>query len=194
MVRSRFAMVMTVAWSALAAAQARLGAPAPQIALEDPPAGTLEKFRGHKVIVLGAESGPQGLAEAAQQLRQGGVELVRAKLPADGNVFWLVDEAGIVRAIRPAPVRGFGLVEFFEEWELGRKAFAWGCTTCHGQDGRETYYYGVKSLGGIGNRMTPEQIRRTLNATMIAPGRYSIRCFHFTEAEIQALVTYVAGL
>lgn len=191
---SRLAIAMAVAWTALAAVQVRLGEPAPRIALDDPPAGTLDKLRGKKVIVLGAEAGPQGLGEVAEQLRQGGVELVRAKLPANGNVFWLVDEAGIVRAVQPAPERASGLVEFLKEWELGRKAFAWGCTTCHGQDGRETYYYGVKSLGGIGNRMSPEQIRRTLNATMIAPGRYSIRCFHFTEAEINGLVTYVAGL
>jgi hypothetical protein len=42
--------------------------------------------------------------------------------------------------------------------------------------------------------MSREQLLRTLNATMIAPGRYSIRCFHFTEAELKALVKYVAGL
>lgn len=191
--RSQPAIVLAVALTALAAGQVKLGAPAPPLGLGDSPSATLERFRGKKVIVLAAEADPQGLGGAAEQLRQAGVELVRAK-PPDGNVFWLVDEAGIVRAIQPAPGQASGLVAFLKEWEMGRKAFEWGCTTCHGKDGRETYYYGVKSLEGIGNRMSPEQIRRTLNATMIAPGRYSIRCFHFTETEIRALVTYVAGL
>lgn len=190
----RRAMTVAILLAAVAAGQVKLGEPAPPLALEEPAGRTLEDFRGKKALVLAAESRPEGLETAAGQLRQRRVELVRAKLPGGEKNFWLVDEGGVVRAVQPAPGQASGLVEFLAEWELGRKAFEWGCATCHGSDGRETYYYGVRSLGGIGNRMSREQLQRTLNATMIAPGRYSIRCFHFTEAELKALVTYVAGL
>jgi len=190
----RRATIVAGMLSALAAAEIKLGETAPSIVLEDPAGQTLEQFRGRKVIVLAAGADPTGLSEAVRQLRQRGVELVKARLPGAGNGFWLVDEQGVVRAVEQAPREAAGLAEFYQEWELGKKAFEWGCTTCHGKDGRETYYYGVKSLGGIGNRMSREQLLRTLNATMIAPGRYSIRCFHFTEAELKALVKYVAGL
>ncbi len=188
------AAAITGAAAVIAAAQVKLGVTAPLLELRDPPGRSLEDFRGRKVLVLAAGADPAGLAGAAEQLRECGVELVRAELPGGGNGFWLVDEEGVVRAAETAPEAAARLVDFVKEWELGRKAFEWGCVTCHGKNGRETYYYGVKPLGGVGNRMSREQLLRALNATMIAPGRYSIRCFHFTEAELKALVTYVAGL
>jgi hypothetical protein len=185
--------VTTVA-ACLVAAQVKLGEPAPDVPLHDPAGRSLKDLHGRKVVLLGIGADPAGFSLAAQELRQRGIEVARANLPGAVCDFWLVDEDGVVRGVDALPQRAEGIVEFVNEWELGKKSFEWGCKNCHGQNGRETYYYGVKSLGGIGNRLSRDKIQSTLNATMIAPGRYSIRCFHFSARELKALVTYVAGL
>jgi cytochrome c553 len=43
-------------------------------------------------------------------------------------------------------------------WEQGRQAFSVHCGHCHGDDGAETTYVGIKTLAGISTRMTDEKI------------------------------------
>lgn len=175
------------------AAGPKLGEPAPEVELLDQEAHSLAELRGRRVVALDEGCRPKGLEAARERLGQRGARLVRARLPEPGG-FWLVDETGRVRAAEPAPTSAEQIVAFLEEWESGKRLFEGSCATCHGEDGRDTTQYGVKSLAGVGNRMSRETLQRTLNATMIAPGRYSIRCFHYTERELKALVTYVSGL
>jgi hypothetical protein len=182
-----------VAAALLAGAPLKLGEPAPEVELLDRAARSLAELRGRRVVALAEQCQLAGLEAAEAKLRERGVELARARLPRDQG-FWLVDENGLLRAAEPAPETADRIVAFLEEWELGKKSFEWGCANCHGKDGRDTTHYGIKSLAGVGNRMSREELRRTLNATMIAPGRYSIRCFHYSERELKALVTYVFGL
>ncbi len=175
------------------AAAPKLGEPAPEVELLDQETRSLAELRGRQVVTLDERCRPAGLETAKERLGQRGVKLVRARLPGPGG-FWLVDESGLLRAREPAPETAGQILSFFEEWETGKRLFEGSCATCHGEDGRDTTQYGVKSLGGVGNRMSRETLQRTLNATMIAPGRYSIRCFHYTERELKALVTFVSGL
>jgi cytochrome c553 len=188
---ARLAALVCAAW--LAGAPPKLGEPAPDAPVLEGAARSLAELRGRRVVALDWECRPAGLDTAREQLAGRGVELVRARLAGHGG-FWLVDDNGLLRAAEPAPETAAQILAFLDEWELGKRSFEWGCTNCHGKDGRDTTQYGVKSLAGVGNRMSREQLRRTLNATMIAPGRYSIRCFHYSERELKALVTYVSGL
>lgn len=192
-VRSSGNLAALVAAAVLAGTPLKLGEPAPEVELLDQAERSLAEFRGRRVVAVAESWRPSGLKTVGAKLRQRGVELVRARLP-EGAGFCLLDEGGVVRAVEPPPETAEGIVAFFEEWELGKKSFEWGCASCHGKDGRDTSQYGVKSLAGVGNRMSREQLRLTLNATMIAPGRYSIRCFHYSERELKALVTFVRGL
>lgn len=188
---ARWEVLVCAAW--LAAAPPKLGEPAPEVALLDGTVRSLAELRGRRVVVLDRQCRPAGLEAARERLTERGVVLVRARL-SGGSGFWLVDDNGLLRAAEPAPETADRIVAFLEEWELGKKSFESSCATCHGKDGRDTTQYGVKSLAGVGNRLPREQLRHTLNATMIAPGRYSIRCFHYSERELRALVTFVSGL
>ncbi len=174
-------------------AQPRLGAPPPAADWEKISQRPLGDFRSKKLVVVLAEIPPPGIPQLAGELARRNVELLYAKPPAAGSFVWLLDEQGILRRREPLPSSLASIPALIDQWELGKKAFAWGCPECHGSDGHEGYN-GARSLAGIGNRLSREQIRTTLNATKVSVDRYSIRCCQFTRRELEALIVFVAGL
>lgn len=179
--------------AAVLEAQVKLGAPPPESEWKNISRRSLEDFRGKKVVVVFAETAPDGISEIAGELRKRGVEVLYAAPRAGGPFVWLLDEQGIVRRAESLPKPAQGIADLVTEWELGKTAFAWGCPECHGKDGNEGYN-GAHSLEGVGNRLSRAQIRTKLNATKISVDRYSIRCCQFTGRELEALIVFVAGL
>ncbi len=50
------------------------------------------------------------------------------------------------------------LVDTAANWESGRQIFSGACGHCHGDDGADTSYVGIKTLAGISQRLSGEAI------------------------------------
>jgi mono/diheme cytochrome c family protein len=72
-------------------------------------------------------------------------------------------------------------------WRSGREIYEPLCVRCHGTDGTDTGYFGVKSLAGIGNRVSEPRIYELTAAT----GAVDLNTL--TERDRRALSAYVAG-
>ncbi len=174
-------------------AQVKPGAMPPETEWKSITQRALEDFRGKKVVVVFSGTAPEEISRATAELRKQGVEVLHAAPRTGGSFVWLLDEQGIIRRVEPLPRSAQGIADLVKEWELGKKAFAWGCPECHGENGNEGYN-GAHSLQGIGRRLSREEIRTKLNATKVSVDRYSIRCCQFTGRELEALIVFVAGL
>jgi mono/diheme cytochrome c family protein len=62
------------------------------------------------------------------------------------------------------------------------------CARCHGESGNETSYPNIKPLGGIGNRLSKQQILEATAATGV------VNLQTHPREELEALAVYVAGL
>jgi mono/diheme cytochrome c family protein len=69
-------------------------------------------------------------------------------------------------------------------WELGRQTFQSSCARCHGLDGQDTSYSGIKTLGGISLRVPKS---RFLTGGFVDTSGW-------TEAMRAAALTYMEGL
>jgi peroxiredoxin len=113
---------------------------------------------------------------------------------ADGNAqpsAFLIDKDGVIRRIlRPANPERFGqdLIELMKMWQAGKATYDGSCARCHGGDGNKADYPFIKPLGGIGRRMTEEEILQATAATGI------VNLQAFSQQELKALAIYVAGL
>ena len=180
-------------------AELKLAAPAPAITVEDQSGARrpLSEFRGRKVVLLIAGAVPEGLDEAAGELRRRGT-VVLAAAPrsdgAEGREACLIDEGGIVRRIGPLPSSGDGVIGFVEEWEEGRTFFLNRCARCHGEDGADDSYPYIKPLAGMGRRLTRMQIRAKLHPAVAGPDYIMVRGDAFTARQFEALMTFIAGL
>lgn len=103
----------------------------------------------------------------------------------------LVDRERIVRRV----VRGGSAEEHAERvvravkaWQGGRVIYEAQCARCHGSDGMDTGYPFIKTLGGIGNRHTEEEIIRLTEATGV------VDLSSLNGENRTALAIYVAGL
>jgi peroxiredoxin len=104
---------------------------------------------------------------------------------------FLIDMDGIIRRIernlKPA-TQGQALIEVVKKWQRGRAVYRGYCARCHGDSGNETSYPNIKPLGGIGNRLTEQQILEATAATGV------VDLQAIPREELEALAIYVAGL
>ena len=104
--------------------------------------------------------------------------------------FW-IDREGVIRRVwrNVSPTTmGADLVTFARAWNKGQAVYQAQCARCHGDDGNDTSYAHIKTLGGIGNRLSEDQILAATRATGI------VDLSQFSADDIRALMTYVAGL
>lgn len=81
---------------------------------------------------------------------------------------------------------GSDLIEFTKTWDGGRRVYMGLCARCHGEDGNDTGYPGIKKLGGIGNRHNTE--------TILESSVGFVDLTHLSRKDRDALATFVAGL
>lgn len=73
----------------------------------------------------------------------------------------IIDTGAVLRKAVPfAPTAQSlsGAAETVIRWVQGKQAFVTHCGHCHGDDGADTSYVGVKTLAGISGRMSDEKI------------------------------------
>jgi hypothetical protein len=174
-------------------AQWKLGAPAPECTVEDPCGArrALSEFRGRKVVLLDSNGVPAGTGSIE------GVVVVTTgahPLGAERGKAYLIDEDGVVRRIEPAPSSHEGVASFIEDWEEGRAFFVNRCARCHGEDGADDSYPYIRTLVGIGSRLTRTQIRARLHPATVGENLVLVRGERFTALQFEALVTFIAGL
>ncbi len=104
---------------------------------------------------------------------------------------FLIDRDGVIRRIERKVVpatHGQDLVALVRKWQRGKMVYNAYCVRCHGADGNDADYPGIKPLGGIGNRLTEKEILdRTAETGLVDLGA-------FTEQDLEALGIYVGGL
>jgi alkyl hydroperoxide reductase subunit AhpC len=104
--------------------------------------------------------------------------------------FW-IGRDGMIRRVwdRVNPTTmGAELIEFARAWKKGQAIYQGQCARCHGDDGNDTSYAQIRTLGGIGNRLAEEELLKATEATGI------VDLSRFTQEELRALMTYVAAL
>ncbi len=107
----------------------------------------------------------------------------------------LVDSGGIVRRIETGRLlAGKELADFVEQWRLGREVFLYSCARCHGDDGSLNIRGDVKTLTGIGNRLTPAQVYERLRVGELSDIDVLIRGRFHKRKEVEAVVVFVRGL
>ena len=163
--------------------------------LGQPVSGPVEKalagVRGVRALVLPAA--PSWLKNAADRLGKQRCRLV--VVPGAGtNQALLVDEHGILRRKGAVPATAAQAVEFVREWDQGKVIFHNHCARCHGEDGQDTTYPYIRRLAGIGNRLSPAQIRERLHPTVVGPNYITVRGESFTARELEQLIVFLAGL
>jgi cytochrome c553 len=131
----------------------------------------------------------QTLALREQLARQGeAVEVVVNRGSASPRpALWLLDEARVVRAVFPLAEAGT-IQKGLRLYELGRDVYATQCARCHGADGDDNFYPGIKTLGGIGNRWTPQRIDESIRRSN------TVDTSRFTPEEREGITLYVRGL
>lgn len=128
-------------------------------------AGATERMKAFGL--MGVLGGPNGLGDPGcgkvwgyGEIRDSAF-LERARARAAGMAAVVVDGAGVVRFEARAGRTAEGVGELARElirWEQGRASFAGHCGHCHGEDGRGTFYQGVRSMEGIALRMSDAEI------------------------------------
>ena len=103
----------------------------------------------------------------------------------------VVDTFGVVRLIRPLEATAIGVrkaAAVATEWEAGRQSFLTNCAHCHGTDGADTSYAGIKTLAGISRRMSDNRI--------LEGGRMfgAVDMSNWSQANRDALLAYIRGL
>ena len=98
----------------------------------------------------------------------------------------LLDRAGVVRLVAADDLKAFG--RQVADWGRGSEIYAAQCQRCHGADGKDTHYPGIKALAGIGKRINhAEIIERTIRSG-------SVDMTPLDAEARRALAVYVAGL
>jgi hypothetical protein len=105
----------------------------------------------------------------------------------------LVDESGTVRHIATLQDSG-DLLRITAAYDSGKQSFHFACARCHGSDGGDGTYAGIKTLRGIGRRLTRDQIAERLNSIPTGANEVLVRGHVLSRQDFDALVLYVSGL
>jgi hypothetical protein len=98
----------------------------------------------------------------------------------------LLDRHSVVRLSSTGDLKAFSAEVV--RWANGREIYTANCQRCHGADGRDKSYAGIKPLNGIGRRISrTEIIDRTVHS-----GNVDLARVH--EEERRALSVFVAPL
>ena len=98
----------------------------------------------------------------------------------------LLDRDGVVRLVATGDLKKFG--REVSDWARGGEIYAAQCQRCHGTDGKDTNFAGIKTLNGIGKRISrAEIIERTIRSG-------SVDLTPLDDDARRALAAYVAGL
>lgn len=116
-------------------------------------------------------------------------QVVRAFEANENRMGVLIDENGVTRRVVRTNVEfERTLADGVRLWIDGKAVYDAQCARCHGADGSETTYPEIKSLLGIGNRLSESEILRRTSLTG------AVDMSGWTERQSQALAVYVAGL
>ena len=98
----------------------------------------------------------------------------------------LLDNTGRVRLVAENNLKTFATE--VGAWAQGRDIYTSQCERCHGADGRDAQYPGIKPLAGIGKRLSRKEIiERTIHSGFVDLTPLN------TEAR-RAMAVYVGGL
>jgi mono/diheme cytochrome c family protein len=103
----------------------------------------------------------------------------------------IVDADGIVRFDQSFASDADGVKSaagFAIRWEQGRQSFSVHCGHCHGDDGTETAYPGVRSMAGLTARMTEARILEGAEQFGAVP------VSTWDEKEVESLLLFIRGI
>ena len=127
--------------------------------------GTLEGKASRLSHALGERPAILVVAEASGFKAPPGWVLFIAPAAAkllDGNAGAVVDSRRTVRAVAKDAA---GLAPLATAWMQGREIYTAQCLRCHGADGTDEHYTGIKPLRAIGKRFPgPEILERTIRS------------------------------
>jgi peroxiredoxin len=146
----------------------------------------LDKLGFPIAVVVGSQ--PRGSQLPFLKVTVDHSNVVRRAYGAVGQRLAFLVENGMVRRVVPVTRSDAEIVGVVKVWEEGRKIYSAQCSRCHGEDGKDTSYPGTKSLGGIGNRISEEEI---LHRTLLTG---AVDLTPLKDASRKALAAYVAGL
>ena len=169
----------------------------------------LSTYRQQKNVALlalapGATLAPAVVEDACRRLAS--LDTVVLFLASDGkanrqllenasSATLLIDSDGVLRRMLPGRVlTGADLAGFVKLWLTGRTVFKTACARCHGDEGDSTICWDVKSLVGIGRRLSETEVRARLRPAVLDGRTVLIRSQFFTPHEVDAVIVYVAGL
>lgn len=141
--------------------------------------------------LIQAEAGSRPCGEAGRIFSQDILRKVFGEDGLPGGRVMVVDGGGVVRfdhplgadpdALRAAAGRAIA-------WEQGRQGFSVHCGHCHGDDGTETSYPGVKSMAGLSTRLTDAKILEGAEQFGAVPvSTWSVR-------DMETLLVFIRGL
>jgi len=155
------------------------------------------KLAAFQTTLLVIRPGPASALTGPLVLNDRDGEVARTYLaPSSGSapVAFFIDKDGILRRVLRVYAPAEDLPTTVAEWLSGQSIFIHSCARCHGEDGMNTDYPFIRTLGGIGNRLNDDEIRTRLRPLVLRPDEIHIRSFIFRPRELDALIHYIAGL
>ena len=103
----------------------------------------------------------------------------------------VVDTSATIRLSQQVPLTAQsldGVAKLVVNWESGRQIFITQCGHCHGDDGADTSYPGVKTMAGISKRMSAARI--------LEGGQQfgAVDMSSWSQAVKDVLLLYISGL
>ena len=117
------------------------------------------KLAGERVRLLSVEPIAKRCPDIPNVYRPAATEI--EQLSAGSARMMIVDTTAIIRLIQPVDANAVGIsgaAATAVEWEGGRQSFITQCGHCHGSDGADTSYAGIKTLERISKRMSDQRI------------------------------------
>ncbi|MBK9167834.1 MAG: cytochrome c [Bryobacterales bacterium] len=134
-------------------------------------------------VVLFQPATPEAVKALAGRLEPLGVQVTASSETAPYAL--LVDKGRFVRRVFRERQ---SIPEEVRLWLAGRAMYRSQCARCHGEDGRDEGYPGTKSMAGIGNRYSEDEIERRTGLAGF------VDLSSLTVEQRRALTIFTAGL